>query len=263
LVGTWTFGSSGVAVDALRRELPPGAQIIDIGYIASEFRGTITLGRHSGTGLPTLDTHFFEFVERDRWERGNPEYLTLEGLRKGRDYYVIVTTPSGLYRYFINDLIRVVGRLHRTPLLRFVQKGKGVTSLTGEKLYESQALTAVRAVLDHYQISASFVMMLADETKTQYIVYLEPEGTSQPDGLVTALAIDRQLAELNMEYQAKRESQRLNPVVACWLRRGAGDAYKQHCVQQGQREGQFKTVALGYRKDFSFDLDAWVNLSSP
>jgi hypothetical protein len=252
-----------VAVDALRRELPSAAQIIDIGYIASEFRGTITLGRRSGTGLPTLNTHFFEFVERDRWDRGDLEYLTLERLNKGRDYYVIVTTPSGLYRYFINDLVRVVGRLHRTPLLRFVQKGKGVTSLTGEKLYESQALTAVRAVLDRSQIAASFVMMLADEANTRYILYLEPEGTTKPDGLVTALAIDRELAQLNMEYQAKRESQRLNPVVLCWLARGAGDAYKQHCVRQGQREGQFKTVALGYRKDFSFELDPWVDLASP
>jgi hypothetical protein len=71
------------------------------------------------------------------------------------------------------------------------------------------------------------------------------------------------LAQLNMEYQAKRESQRLNPVVLCWLGRGAGDAYKQHCVRQGQREGQFKTVALGYRKDFSFELDPWVDLASP
>ena len=73
LVGTWTFGSSSVAVVALRRQLPPHARIIDIGYIASEFRGTITLGRRSGTGIPTLDTHFFEFVERDRWDRGEPD----------------------------------------------------------------------------------------------------------------------------------------------------------------------------------------------
>ena len=51
LVGTWTFGSSSVTVDSLRRELPTHTRIIDIGYIASEFRGTITLGRHSGTGL--------------------------------------------------------------------------------------------------------------------------------------------------------------------------------------------------------------------
>jgi hypothetical protein len=261
LVGTWTFGSSSVAVDALRRELPPQARIIDIGYIASEFRGTITLGRRSGTGIPTLDTHFFEFVERDLWDRGEPEYLTLEQLRKGRNYYVIVTTPSGLYRYFINDLVRVVGRLHRTPLLRFVQKGKGVTSLTGEKLYESQVLGAVRAVLDRYGMSAPFVMMLADEAELRYTLYMEAESQARPDRAAVASDIDRRLAELNLEYQSKRESQRLNGLTLHWLRRQTGDAYKQHCVQQGQREGQFKTVALGYRKDFSFDLDACVEHS--
>lgn len=259
LVGTWTFGSSSVAVDALRRELPQQARIIDIGYIASEFRGTITLGRRSGTGIPTLDTHFFEFVERDLWDRGEPRYLTLESLRKGCDYYVIVTTPSGLYRYFINDLVRVVGRLHRTPLLRFVQKGKGVTNLTGEKLYESQVLSAVRAVLDQYGLSAPFVMTLADDRDLQYTLYMEPEGVQKPNREMAALALDRKLADLNVEYQSKRESRRLNTAAVRWLRRGAGDAYKQHCVQQGQREGQFKTVALGYRKDFSFDLDAWVD----
>lgn len=263
LVGTWTFGSSSVAVDVLRHELPSHARIIDIGYIASEFRGTITLGRRSGTGIPTLDTHFFEFVERDTWDRGEPQYLRLESLRKGHDYYVIVTTPSGLYRYFINDLVRVVGRLHRTPLLRFVQKGKGVTSLTGEKLYESQVLCAVRGVLGGQGVSAPFVMMLADEVALRYSLYMEPEGATRPDREAVAAAIDRKLAELNVEYQSKRESQRLGSAIVQWLRRGTGDAYKQHCVQRGQREGQFKTVALGYRKEFSFDLDAWVEHSPP
>jgi sterol desaturase/sphingolipid hydroxylase (fatty acid hydroxylase superfamily) len=255
LVGTWTFGSSSVAVNALRRELPSRTRIIDIGYIASEFRGTITLGRRSGTGIPTLDTHFFEFVERDRWDGAEPEFLTLDRLRKGRDYYVIVTTPSGLYRYFMNDLVRVVGHLHRTPLLRFLQKGKGVTSLTGEKLYESQVLTAVHAALDQYGVSAVFAMMLADEAERRYALYLEPEGEARPDRIAVAAAVDRKLASLNVEYQAKRESQRLDGVIVHWLRRHAGEAYKQHCVQHGQREGQFKIVALGYRKDFGFDLD--------
>jgi hypothetical protein len=259
LVGTWTFGSSGFAIAALRRELPPRARIIDIGYIASEFRGTITLGRRSGSGMPTLDTHFFEFVERDCWDRAAPQFLTLEQLRKGREYYVIVTTPSGLYRYFVNDLVRVVGHLHRTPLLRFVQKGKGVTNITGEKLYESQMLAAVRTVLDQYRVAGRFVMMLADEAERRYCLYLELEGGVSPDRSEVAAAVDSRLAELNVEYQGKRESQRLEGLVVHWLCRDAGEKYKQHCVEQGQREGQFKTIALAYRRTFGFDLDALVN----
>ncbi len=261
LVGTWTFGSSGFALDALRGELPPRARIIDIGYIASEFRGTITLGRRSGTGIPTLETHFFEFVERDLWDRAEPVFLTLEQLRKGLEYYVIVTTPSGLYRYFINDLVRVVGRLHQTPLLRFVQKGKGVTSMTGEKLYESQVLAAVRSSLELYGVTGRFVMMLADETERRYCLYLELDGKARPDQREVALAVDGRLADLNMEYKGKRESQRLEGVVVHWLNRDAGEIYKRHCVELGQREGQFKTVALAYRKNFGFDLGTLVERS--
>ena len=256
LVTTWTWGSAGIAVEALRRELAPGTRIHEIGYVASEFRGTITLGRHRRTGLPTLDTHFFEFVERDRWDRGEPEFLTLDRIRKGVDYYVFTTTPSGLYRYFINDLVRVRGYLNKTPLLTFVQKGKGVTSITGEKLYEAQALAAVRAAMAEFGRATRFVMMLADEAARAYRLYLEPDAGPKPPAAELARSVDGKLKELNLEYAAKRESERLSALSAAWLRNGAGETYKQFCVQQGQREAQFKIVALAYRRDFPVDLEA-------
>ncbi|HEX9180631.1 MAG TPA: GH3 auxin-responsive promoter family protein, partial [Burkholderiales bacterium] len=245
-------------VEALRRELSPRTRILELGYVASEFRGTITIGRRAGSGMPTLDTHFFEFVERDRWDRGDPKYLTLDRIRKGRDYYILVTTPSGLYRYFINDLVRVRGFLRRMPLLQFVQKGKGVTNITGEKLYESQVLAAVRAALAGLGEAPRFVMMLADEEARSYRLYVEAGPGLKPDAARLAGAVDAGLKGLNVEYAAKRESGRLGAPVAAWLAPGTGDAYKERCVARGQREGQFKTVALAYRRSFDFDLQAYL-----
>ena len=69
-------------------------------------------------------------------------------------------------------------------------------------------------------------------------------------------AVDAKLRDLNVEYMAKRESERLGSPSAAWLSAETGEAYKQFCVKQGQREGQFKTVALAYRKGFGFDLEA-------
>lgn len=254
-VVTWTCASAGVAVAALRPQLSPRIRILELGYLSSEFRGTFTLGRRAGSGMPTLDTHFFEFVERDEWDAGTPEYLTLDRLRKGGRYYVIVTTPSGLYRYFINDLVTVTAYLHKTPLLKFLQKGKGVTSITGEKLYETQVLSAVQSAMDALGTAARFVMMLADEASSSYRLYIEPEaGTLAPASRLAQL-VDAALQHLNIEYAAKRESGRLQLLVAAWLRPHTGEAYKQHCVARGQREGQFKTVALAYCKDFAFDLE--------
>ncbi|MGH9319287.1 MAG: GH3 family domain-containing protein, partial [Vicinamibacteria bacterium] len=256
MVVTWTCGSAGVTVRALGKELLPRTRIFELGYLSSEFRGTLTLGRRAGTGLPTLDTHFFEFVERDKWDRGEPEYLTLDRLRKCVDYYIIATTPSGLYRYFINDVVRVTGFLHATPLLKFMQKGKGVTNITGEKLYESQVLEAVGAAMAQFGLDARFVMMLADEEARGYRLYVEPGPGSPPAAARLAQEVDARLRRLNVEYEGKRDSDRLGAPLAVWLRPGAGEAYKRHCVSQGQREGQFKCVALAYRKAFEFDLDA-------
>jgi hypothetical protein len=242
----------------LRRELSSRTRILELGYVSSEFRGTITLGRNAGTGFPTLDAHFFEFVERERWDRGEREFLTLDRVRKGGEYYVIVTTPSGLYRYFINDIVRVTGFLHRTPLLKFSQKGKGVTNITGEKLYEAQVLGAVREIMSEAGEAARFVMMLADEAACRYRLYVEPAAAAKLEIAAFADAVDRKLCDTNIEYHAKRESGRLGALTAAWVTPDTGEAYKQFCVAEGQREGQFKTVAIAYRKDFRFDLEARV-----
>jgi sterol desaturase/sphingolipid hydroxylase (fatty acid hydroxylase superfamily) len=263
LVVTWTCASAGIAADALRVELSPRTRIHELGYVSSEFRGTVTIGRRAGSGLPTWDTHFFEFVEKDAWDRGEPEFLTLDRLCKGGEYYVIVTTPSGLYRYFINDLVRVTGFLHRMPLLKFMQKGKGVTSITGEKLYESQVLAAVRHSLEQIGRTPRFVMMLADEAGQRYRLYVETDAGEKPGPLLLAQMVDAQLRSLNVEYDAKRESGRLPEIAAAWLSPGTEDAYKQASVQQGQREGQFKVVALAYKRKFTFDLEAFVEGGPP
>lgn len=258
LVVTWTCASAGIAVEAVRRELSPRTRVMELGYVASEFRGTFTLGRRAETGLPTLDTHFFEFVERAKWDSGTPEFVTLDRVRKGIDYYIVVTTPSGLYRYFINDLVRVRGFLHRTPLLTFVQKGKGVTNITGEKLYESQVIAAVGAAMSELGQAARFLMMLAEETECRYRLYVEPDGNVPVDAARLAELVDARLGGLNIEYFAKRESGRLGVVAATVLAPRTGDAYKQFCVESGQREGQFKIVALAYRREFEFDLKAFA-----
>jgi len=72
--------------------------------------------------------------------------------------------------------------------------------------------------------------------------------------------VDTALQALNIEYRSKRESGRLAPPLAHWLAPGTEEAYRRECVRQGQREGQFKPVALAYRAKFAFDLNAHVEV---
>ena len=258
LVTTWTGGSCGIALGALRKKLPAGALVMELGYQATECRGTIPLEPETAGGLPPLGHHFFEFVEQAAWDRNRPVFRTLDELEPGHRYYVLITTAAGLYRYFMNDLVDVTGRFRNTPLLRFVQKGKGVTNLTGEKLYEAQAIDAVQYAFSEHGLTPTFFMLVADEDPASYDLLVERRESMAVVSAGLATTIDQRLGELNMEYRSKRDSGRLGSLKMTWLREGAAEAYKAASVRAGQREGQLKPAALQYRKDLIFGFDEYI-----
>ena len=254
---TWTGGSCGVAIRNLRPALPARCGIIELGYVASEVHGTVNIDPRRNLCLPSLDHTFFEFAPRADWEAdGGADLLGLADLREGEDYYVVVTTADGLYRYDMNDILRVTGRVHATPTLEFVQKGRGATSITGEKVHEDQVIGAVGDALETTDAAADFFIVLADAESAAYRLYLEPRRHSVPDPRLAAL-VDARLRVVNIEYDAKRASGRLNALELGHLRRGTGDAYREHRVQAGQRDAQFKYLHLQRAEDCTFDFAAY------
>lgn len=256
---TWTGGSCGTALNGLAGVIPEGIPVIELGYLASEFRGTLNIDARNNLCLPTLFQTFFEFVEREAWESGSSEFLGLHELEPGGEYYVFVTTPEGLYRYDMNDIVRVSGKVRETPTLDFVQKGKGTTSITGEKLTESQALDAVPPILANRNVQQRFFIVIADEAAAGYTLFVEAgQGESQILGHGDAIAaeVDHRLCQLNVEYEAKRKSGRLSPLAVRWLPDGAGDRYRSVCVNSGQRDTQFKYLHLQYARECRLDFSA-------
>ena len=258
LLTTWTGGSCGIALDKLRATLPDETKVMELGYQSTECRGTIALEAETQGGLPPLHHHFFEFVRQEHWENDRQEFVGLEELEPGSRYYIVITTVSGLYRYFMNDLVEVAGRYRNTPLIRFVQKGKGVTNLTGEKLYEAQVIQAVQATARQRGFVPGFYILVANEEASSYNLLLEADGAMTSSIQEAAADVDRRLGELNVEYQTKRASGRLPPMTISLLKEGTGEAYKAACVRVGQREGQFKPAVLQYRKDLALSFAPYV-----
>lgn len=255
-VVTWTAGNCAVLMPRLRSLLPPQAHVIEMGYLSSECLGTLTVDVLNNRCVPTLHDNLFEFVEvGDDVSDGRP--VLLHELQEGRKYAVIVTTTSGLYRYAMNDIVEVTGSFNRTPTVRFVQKGKGVTSITGEKLYEHQVVEAVEQVLTAQGKMVGFFVMLADVAESRYTLCIEGVGAVEE----MASLLDARLADINIEFKAKRESGRLQPTHILQLRPGAGDAFRQHCVSRGQREAQFKLLRLQYVHECTFDFTTYGSAS--
>ena len=218
----------------------------DLGYMASEGRGGTPLVNSGAGGVLSLTSHFFEFLPADQRDSAAPEFLTGDQLSANQEYFVYFTTSSGLYRYNINDLVRVVDFYRNTPVLQFVRKGQGISSITGEKLTESQVTAALVDVTAKPGFDVdNFTTCVEWGEPPCYAMYCELDG-DWPAQKATQflLEMDRALCRQNMEYEGKRESQRLGPPVLKRLAGGSYAAFRQKRVMEGAPEAQVKIPHL-------------------
>ena len=254
LIVTWTGGSCGIAISTLKELLSNKTEILELGYLASELRGTITFEDTGSSGVLTFHDNYYEFIEVDNYDNGERNAILLDKLELGKRYFIIITTPAGLYRYFMNDIIEVTSFRKNTPVIRFVQKGKGVTNITGEKLTEQQLILAVEDVNSEMNVSMPFYLALTEPKDSHYILYVEADL----DVVDYSFRLEKKLQSLNTEYQSKRASGRLNPIMTKCLKSGTGHDYKDYGISKGQRESQFKYLLLQNKVDCNFPLENYV-----
>lgn len=226
-------------------ELFGDVPVSDVTYGASEGRGSVYMGNNKQ--MLAVRSHFYEFVPESEIESKNPTVLLANQLEEGQNYHILFTTSGGLYRYHLNDVIKVVGRHNQTPLIEFQYKGGNVSSFTGEKLTELQVTKAMSATLAELNIKAGYFTLIPEfRPEPHYELYFEGDGSSA-DNL--AKEFDHQLGKFNSEYQTKRESQRLHPVELKELERGTYEALRKKLVASGVPDSQIKISHLNPKDD--------------
>jgi len=261
-VGCWKGGTVGAYLAKFDTLFPQGPPVRDFGYYATELRGSVPLSDQGDAGVAAVATNVLEFhpADHDR-APGGQELLRVEQLEVGQRYFVYVTNASGLYRYDMNDIVEVAGFYGRTPLIRFIQKGKGVVSFTGEKLYEVQVIAAVdqalAALRGRYHFIAA-VAELVDGTTPRLVFLIEfDDEIAEYDGSVLVDRVDGALGDQNEEYRTKRKSLRYGAPVIRVVRNGEYDRYRRHMVETGQRaDGQFKVLRLTSDASFAAEFAA-------
>ncbi len=256
LVAVWTGGSAGAYLSGMRRyfgEVP----VRDHGLSASEGRMTIPFQDALPHGVLDVGTHFFEFIPEDEYDSPQPTVLQAHELLPDRNYYILLTTSSGLYRYNIRDVVRCCDFHGTTPQLEFLHKGAHISNLTGEKISESQVVSAVKSSLHRLRFDLSFftVSPIWNEPP-HYRLHLEGGDLPHP-ALATQLAhaVDGELATLNCEYGEKRETGRLAPLQIQALPEGTWKRFvRQRQSRLGGSVEQYKHPCLSPDLKFSETL---------
>lgn len=261
-VNLWKEGNFARILPKIVDYFPSDCSLRSFGYQASEARAGLVFGNDWNYSALAVQEYHFEFIEEHVSFQNNsfPETLLAHELETGKRYYLLFSNGSGLYRYNINDIVEVVGWYNGVPLFTFIQKGEGVTSLTGEKLSEVQVVQAVDEAAAGLSLRIPFFTLFCDEENLCYRLFVEFEAGVE-GSLKNAFlkAFDRVTKKLNPEYEIKRESNRLAEPYLEELVPDSSEKFKEILIQQGlARDGQYKESFLAKKKIVGKILDSIV-----
>ena len=256
LVECWKGGT----VKLYLKELPQyfgDVPTRDMGCLSTEARSSVPTSDEGAGGVLAIKTNFYEFIPREDMDKPDKKALLCDELEKGKEYYLIVTTPGGLYRYNIDDVITVDGFFNKTPVIEFLQKGHNATSLAGEKLYESQVNAAINAVVEKYKLSlALFSASVQWDMPPRYIFLVEFDGDRPAVSNRELLnSIDEELRNQNREYDFVRRSEILNSPILKILNKGSFEKYRAKKIKEGAHDSQFKAPELTGDPEFEKNFD--------
>ncbi len=140
----WRGGNMGYSLDELDAEFGLAGHL-EFPVSASE--GVFAIPDHPNRagGPLAITSNFMEFVRDTPGASGASRALRADQLELGSEYQIVVTNSGGLYRYDMEDIVRVVGVAGRTPTIEFVSKAGRRTSVSNERLTELDVTHAMQA----------------------------------------------------------------------------------------------------------------------
>jgi hypothetical protein len=229
----------------------------DVGYGSSEFRTGLVLSDDASKNLVLPDNYFNEFIperEQAAYLDGSRKPLLLDEVELGQRYVIVQTGPHGLYRYNIDDIVEVNGFQGRVPTLHFVQKAKLVTSLVGEKLYETHVIEAMdRVAARRPDLKPAYYLLYCDQETVNYKLCVEFVRPVSPEQLREVLDLfEAAIGEVNIEYPYKRASLRIRPPEIFQLKPGSFLKLVKFIGKNSVMDNQAKTPRLSKEVDKHF-----------
>ena len=186
---------------------------------------------------------FYEFIPLDELDRDNPQVLPLWAVETGRNYAMVISTSSGMWRYLIGDTVRFTS----CNPYKFVITGrtKSFINAFGEEVIVDNAEKALHEacqktgaeVLEY--TAAPIYMDASGHCRHQWVV----EFTKEPaDEAQFAQILDEALQRINSDYEAKRyKNITLQPLQLVKARKGL---FHDWLDSKGRLGGQHKVPRL-------------------
>ncbi|KAM3405080.1 hypothetical protein ACQJBY_007898 [Aegilops geniculata] len=206
------------------------------------------------TLIPTMC--YFEFLPVQSGSSaasGEPDHRDLVNLvdvKLGKEYELVVTTYSGLYRYRVGDVLRVAGFKNAAPMFNFLRRKNVALSIDADKTDEAELHAAVSSAVQHLEpFGASLVEYTsyadASTIPGHYVLYWELRAGGGSTTPVPAfvfedccLAVEE---SLNSVYRQCRAADRsVGPLEIRVVSEGTFDKLMDLALSRGASINQYK-----------------------
>ncbi|MBI9035207.1 MAG: GH3 auxin-responsive promoter family protein [Bacteroidales bacterium] len=196
---------------------------------------------------------FYEFILMDHIEQANPEVITLANVVKGKNYAMIITTNSGLWRYMIGDTVTFTSTY---PFkIKITGRTRHFINAFGEELIIENAEKALsiachkcNALISEYTAAPCYIK---DNHSGAHEWLIEFE-LAPSDIAFFAEVLDNALKSLNSDYEAKRYNNMiLKPPIIHMAKKGTFYAWLKN---KGKLGGQHKVPRLANDRKFMDDI---------
>ena len=213
-------GAFAASVPLLREMAGPGPAFYTTCFGATEGMLGINLWPRAPERYAlALGAVHFEFLPVSELDAARPRVVAMQELEPGQSYELVISNHSGLYRYRLGDVVRIVGREGTTPVFEFDYRRGNVVDLVGEKTTEQHLRRAVaqlaREELGGECALADFALWPElSAAPYRYVVYAElPGSRPAPPSSRLAARLDELLAAENPSYATLgRLNGRLDPL---------------------------------------------------
>ena len=210
----------------LREILGPDVAFQEV-YAATE---ALIAAQHDepGAGLRVMTEAgvFYEFLphaefDAQRLDQLGPKAVPLAAVKTGVDYVPLLTTPGGLARYVLGDVVRFVST--KPPRLTYLGRTLLQLNAFGERVAERQLTDALIAVCErqhwtivNFHVAPLFASNVIGQQRGrhEWWIELKPGTVTTPTGLQMAHQLDAEMVRLSDDYAARRKAGILDvPVV--------------------------------------------------
>jgi hypothetical protein len=214
------FTHGGIPVspfqDELRAALGPTVAFHEVYRAAEGFIAAQDAESSAGLRLMANAGIYFEFLpmpdfDESRLSSLGGKALPLSGVATGVDYALVLTTPAGLARYVLGDVVRFTST--QPPRITYVGRTSLQLNAFAERVIEKEITDALLAVCRHnawtivnFHVAPLFTSSMTSKGigRHEWWVELKAGTAITPTGPIIAIELDAELRKLNRAYDSKR-----------------------------------------------------------